>query len=94
MNYQDRKFERNEEKNKILQKKRGISFEQIANAIKNGQVVEILPHHNPEKYPNQNIFAILIEDYIYSVPFVLKNNVCFLKTAFKDRNLNKFYTST
>ena len=91
---QDREFERNEEKNKILQEKRGISFEKIIKAVNDGQLIEILPHHNPEKYPNQKILAVLIDNYVYSIPFVLENNICFLKTAFKDRNLTKFYFST
>ena len=34
------------------------------------KVLDVIPHHNPEKYPNQSIYIIELSDYIYYVPFV------------------------
>jgi len=34
------------------------------------KVLDVIPHHNPEKYPNQSIYIIEVSDYIYYVPFV------------------------
>lgn len=42
-------------KNSHLLKERGIGFEEIIKEIEKGNIVVILEHHNPEKYPNQRI---------------------------------------
>jgi len=48
---------------------------------------------NEEKYPNQNIFIILIEikDYVYLVPYVEDDTSIFLKTIILSRQINKKY---
>ena len=47
-----------------------------------GYVLDDLAHFNPEKYPNQSVFIILItiKDYLYMVPYVEDENSIFLKT--------------
>jgi tRNA isopentenyl-2-thiomethyl-A-37 hydroxylase MiaE len=84
-------FEWNERKNELLKKSRNISFEEIVSAIQNGGLLDRLKHHNPEKYPNQFIFYIKYNNYVYTVPFVEDNNKIFLKTIFPDREKTKFY---
>ena len=60
------------EKNKILKSTRDISFEDVILALENGYLLDDVEHPNKEKYPNQNIFIILIQikDYVYLVPYV------------------------
>jgi hypothetical protein len=41
------------------------------------------------KYPNQRIFIIDIEDYIYLVPFVEDEKSMFLKTIIPSRKMTK-----
>ncbi|MCX6822883.1 MAG: toxin [candidate division SR1 bacterium] len=84
-------FERDEKKNKLLQQTRNISFGQIVKAIEIGGLVAIIPHYNTEKYAHQKIFGVLINGYMYAVPYVQKGKTCFLKTIYKDRNLTSFY---
>lgn len=84
-------FEWNEEKNKILKDKRGVSFEDIVVAISNGNLIDRVKHPNIDKYPNQFIFYVQINNYIYSVPFVEEQNKIFLKTIYPDRVLTKKY---
>jgi hypothetical protein len=80
------------EKNQQLIKERNISFEEVIMAIEEGAVLEIVPHPNPVKYPNQKIYIIQINNYIYLVPFVKKSkNEIFLKTIFPNRKLTKQY---
>ncbi len=82
----------NKEKNKILSRERNISFEAVVYAISKGDLIDVFNHPNPEKYPNQKIYAVNISDYIYLVPFVEeKNNIKFLKRIIPSRKATKQY---
>lgn len=85
-------FDFSAEKNRQLIKERGISFEEAIAAIGEGAVLDILPHSNPAKYPNQEIYVLNISNYVCLVPFVRKEkNTVFLKTIFPHRKLTKKY---
>ena len=79
-------------KNRWLKEHRSISFEEIIAAIKTDNLLSIVTHHNHNKYPDQLMYLIDIDDYIYVVPFIRKDkkNV-FLKTIFKSRKMTKQY---
>ena len=81
------------EKNEILKEQRDISFEDVILALENGKLLDDIEHPNKEKYPNQNIFIILIEikNYVYLVPYVEDDNSVFLKTIIPSRQMNKKY---
>jgi uncharacterized DUF497 family protein len=78
----------NSDKNEILKRERGISFEEIAFLIESGQIIGI--EKNPGR-PNQNIYILEIENYAYIVPFVENDNEIFLKTTFPNRKYTKRY---
>ncbi|MCE3239082.1 MAG: hypothetical protein K0R24_2063 [Gammaproteobacteria bacterium] len=81
-----------EEKNKQLIKERNISFEEAIAAIDEGEVLDVLPHPNSAKYPKQKMYVLNINNYVYLVPFVRKDeNTLFLKTIFPHRKLTKQY---
>lgn len=85
-------YEFSSEKNQSLIKERIISFEEVIAAIESGAVLDILPHQNPIKYPNQKIYVLNINNYVYLVPFVRKDKeTVFLKTIFPHRKLTKQY---
>lgn len=85
-------YEYSTEKDKWLLETRGVGFRDVIAAIHDGQVFDIIDHHNPAKYPNQKIYVVLIDDYVCQVPFVRKdNNILFLKTIFRTRKLKKYY---
>lgn len=84
-------FEWNRSKNEWLKKERGISFEEIANALNEGRIVDTYDHPNQEKYPNQKVFVIYIDDYAYLVPFVEEKEKIFLKTIFRSRKATRDY---
>jgi len=44
------------EKNELLKKQRGVSFEDVILALESGDLLDDIEHPNKEKYPNQNIF--------------------------------------
>ena len=79
------------EKNILLKKIRGVSFEQIVMHVENGDLVDIIKHPNSEKYSNQKILVINVNNYIYTVPFVDNNNERFLKTIIPNRQFTKKY---
>ena len=81
----------NEEKNQILKMQRNISFDQILEKIESGKIVGRKVNPNREKYPNQQIFIISIDDYIYYVPFIENSDELFLKTIIPSRKLTKEY---
>lgn len=80
-----------EEKNQLLQLQRGVSFEEVLNKIESKELIDRLMHPNKAKYPNQQIFVVEINDYIYYVPFVENNKEIFLKTIIPSRKLAKEY---
>lgn len=81
------------EKNEILKKQRGVSFEDVILSIESGDLLDDMEHPNKEKYPNQNVFIILIriKEYIYLVPYVEDDESIFLKTIIPSRKMNKIY---
>ena len=61
-------------------------------AIRKGDVLDVFDHPNPEKYPNQSVYAVNINEYIYLVPFVREEGGGhFLKTIIPSRKATKQY---
>jgi len=81
----------NPNKNELLQQERGISFEEIVFHIQAGDEIEIFDHPNQERYPNQKISAVVVEGYVYLVPFVETEEGIFLKTIIPSRKATKKY---
>lgn len=84
-------FDWNPEKNEWLKHETGISFEDIALHLSDGHLWKIMDHPNPRQYPNQKIFLIPIDGYIYFVPYVMDGTTIFLKTAVPSRKATKDY---
>ena len=84
-------FEWDVDKNEILKLERNISFERIVIEIDDGKVLEILQHPNSEKYPNQILIIVEIDDYTWVVPAVENKDSYFLKTAFPSRKYTKLF---
>jgi len=84
-------FNWNKDKNQQLQEQRGITFEEIAQAIEQGNLLDVIKHYNPDKYPNQKILIVKIDDYVYLVPFVENDLEIFLKSIIPSRKMTKKY---
>ena len=82
-------YDWNDDKNELLKNFRGVSFEQVVLAIVSGDLVDRIKHPNPEKYPNQRVFLVKIEGYIYSVPYVEDDEKIFLKTIIPNSKATK-----
>ena len=86
-----RYFDWNDEKDEMLKKVRGVSFEQVELAIASGDLIDRIKHPNPAKHPGQKVFLVKIEDYIYSVPYVEDNERIFFKTIIPSSKATKKY---
>jgi len=84
-------FDWNDDKNGILKDLRGVSFEEVVLAIENGDLLDRLKHPKSKKYPNQMVFYVSINGYVYAVPFVEDDEKIFLKTIIPDRKATKKY---
>ncbi len=82
-------FDWNDDKNVELQKTRNISFEEVIFHIGNNDLIDVISNPNKEKYPNQKIFIVPINDFIHYIPFVENETHYFLKTIIPSRKLNK-----
>ena len=87
MKYYDWDLEKNEE----LKTERKVMFEDVVFAITHGALLDTIEHPNKNRYPNQRIFIVDINDYVYLVPFVEDENIIFLKTIIPSRKMTKKY---
>ena len=86
-------FNWSEDKNKKYKEKQKISFEAIVICIQENRIVTVLEHPNKEKYPNQFLYLIDYEDYIYIVLLVKnqKEEEITLKTIYPSSEYTKRY---
>ncbi|MBI4089303.1 MAG: BrnT family toxin [Candidatus Levybacteria bacterium] len=87
MNY----FDWDKEKNEILIKERGISFEEIKVAVDEDIILNDYDHPNQKRYPGQKIMVVKVNNYAYLVPYVKEGERIFLKTIIPSRKATKKY---
>jgi len=79
------KFDFSHEKNEILFKKRGVTFYEVIEAIAENGILLNFNHPNKEKYSNQKVLVVNIDNYAYCVPYVVDGDTWFLKTIYPSR---------
>lgn len=84
-------FEWNDKKNDKLKEERGISFEDVVYYMDKGDILDIVPHPQQDKYPDQKMVIVAMENYAYLVPFIETENIIFLKTIIPSRKATKKY---
>ncbi len=84
-------IEWNEEKNQSLIEIREVSFDLIAQLIREGDILDVYDHPNQERYPGQQMLVVRIDDYAYLIPFVEQNGHIFLKTIIPSRKATRKY---
>lgn len=82
-------FNWNADKNRKLIEERHISFEEVIFSLQSGGLLDDAVHPNSEKYPDQRIFVVSVDDYAYLVPYVETDDEIFLKTVFPSRKATK-----
>ena len=84
-------FRWDNEKNELLKNTRGVCFEQVVLLMERGEVLDTIEHQNQERYPGQKIALVMIDTYIYLVPYVEHNDEIFLKTIILSRKATNKY---
>lgn len=85
------KYKWSPDKNELLKRTRGISFEQVVLHIEQDDLVDIIDHPDQAKYHGQKILFVRIGNYIFAVPFVKDGDDWFLKTIMPSRKATKKY---
>ena len=81
----------NAEKNKQLIAERSKSFEEVIFFIENGGLLDEIAHPNKTSYPNQRMFVVAIDVYVYLIPYIENDEEIFLKTIIPSRKFTKRY---
>jgi len=79
------------QKNEWLKALRDISFEKIVFHLARGDVWKLADHPDQENYPGQEIYFVIVEEYIYLVPHVVEKDNVFLKTIIPSRKATRAY---
>ena len=85
------KYDWNPDKNEWLKKERNISFEQIIFHLSQGDLWKISDHPDQVNYPGQKLYFVVVNDYIFIVPFIVEKESIFLKTIIPSRKATKLY---
>lgn len=85
------KYEWNPDKNEWLKKERSISFERVIYHLAQGDIWNTADHPDQKRYPGQKVYFVIIEGYIYIVPYVIEKEYIFLKTIIPSRKATKIY---
>jgi uncharacterized DUF497 family protein len=84
-------FDYNDEKNAKLLETRGIGFEDVIAILDTKGYLAVIDHPNPAKYPNQQIYVVEVNGYVYLVPFEKRGNKALLKTIYPSRKVTRLY---
>lgn len=84
-------FDWDVKKNEELKEERNVGFEDVLFSILHDGLLDIIEHPNKKKYPDQRVFIVELEEYVYLVPFVEEEKVIFLKTIIPSRKMTKKY---
>jgi len=77
------------QKNALLMRERGLCFEQVVLAVEGGDLLQVIAHPQPARYPNQKIMVVAMDGYAFLVPFVQEEDGYFLKTIIPSRKATR-----
>jgi uncharacterized DUF497 family protein len=84
-------FRWDNEKNELLKSTRGVCFEQVVLLMEKGEILDTIENPIQEKYPGQKIAVLMIDTYVYLVPYVENNEEILLKTILPSRKATNKY---
>jgi uncharacterized DUF497 family protein len=85
------RYEWNPDKNEWLKRERRISFEQIVFHLSQGDIWKTADHPDQKTYPGQKIYFVIVDKYIYVVPYLIEDEYVFLKTIIPSRKATRDY---
>ena len=82
------KFKWDKGKNRVLKETRSVSFEMIEEAIRSGNILDIVKNKNYEHQKMMHVY-VKLKDYVYVVPFEIRDDYIWLITIFPSRKVTK-----
>ena len=70
-------------KNEFLKATRRVSFEAVIVHLGRGDVWRVADHPDQKRYPGQRLFFVVINEYVYIVPFEIRDEVIWLVTIIR-----------
>ena len=77
------------DKNALLIAERGANFETVVAAIEADELLDVLAHPNPERYPGQRILVVRLDDDAHLAPFVETADGLLLKAIIPSRKATR-----
>ena len=68
-----------------------MAFESIIVHLGRGDIWRVAEHPNQAVYPGQSIFFVIMDGYIYLVPFEIRKEVIWLITIIPSRKATQQY---
>ena len=59
--------------------------------LSQGDVWKITDHPDQSNYPGQKLYFVIVDSYVYIVPYTVENEYIFLKTIIPSRKATKMY---
>lgn len=75
----------------MLKESRGICFEGVVLYIEKGDILDDYQLPNQQRYPDQRIMVIGVNNYAYLVPYAENEDEIFLKTIIPSRKAAEKY---
>ena len=80
-----------EAKNELLQRERGISFDDVKYHLTSQDVLDDIQHPNQARYPGQRLYIVRINNLAWVVPHRRTAGHVFLYTAYPSEKFTRIY---
>jgi uncharacterized DUF497 family protein len=84
-------FDWDDKKSAVLEKERGVCFEDIVIRAEEGFLLDDIEHPNQVKYAGQRMFVVDVHGYAFCVPYIEGEQSVHLITIFPSRKLTRIY---
>lgn len=76
-------------KNEKLRRERGVTFEDVVQAMAEGRILAVMEHPNQSRYPGQRILIVEVKGYAYLVPYTEDGGDLVFKTVIPSRKASR-----
>ena len=85
------RYDWDSQKNDFLKATRKISFEAVIVHLDRGDLWRVAAHPDQDRFPEQQLFFVIIDDYVHIVPFEIREDAIWLATIIPSRKATRDY---
>ena len=85
------RYDWDSQKNDFLKATRGVSFEAVIVHLHRGDLWKVADHPDQERFPGQQLFFVIVDDYIHIVPVEAREDALWLVTIIPNRKATREY---